>query len=368
LKKWRDVLRKKKILTVVGARPQFVKAAVVSRCLAADSNFEECIVHTGQHYDAGMSDIFFEELEIPRPHESLGIGGGSHGQNTGRMLEAVEQVIKSERPDWVLVYGDTDSTLAGALAAVKLHVPIAHVEAGLRSFNRRMPEEINRVLTDHASTLLFAPTKTAVQNLAAEGIKGPSVALAGDVMYDAALFYAAKAQVASTILSALKLSWREFTLATIHRPVNTDNPEMLRTILSCLGSSGLPVIFPMHPRTRIKIKESGISIPTTVRIIEPVGYLDMVQLERHARLIVTDSGGVQKEAYFHSIPCVTVREETEWTELLECGANRLVGTDWDALRRWVSTDIPEFPKDAPADLYGDGRSGLSILDSLRALD
>lgn len=315
-----------KTVTIVGARPQFIKAAAVSRAIAAHGGLREILVHTGQHYDANMSDVFFDELRIPRPDYYLGIGGGPHGQMTGRQLEKIEEVLMSERPDWVLVYGDTNSTLAGALAAVKLHIPVAHVEAGLRSFNRRMPEEINRVLTDHASDLLFAPTKTAVRNLANEGIAGDKVQQVGDVMYDAALFYRDLAR-APHWFDGLNVPAGEFVLCTIHRAENTDDDARLRGIFRGLAESGLPVVLPLHPRTRAKIADAGIVPEANIHVVPPVGYLEMTWLETHCRIVATDSGGVQKEAYFHGKPCVTLREETEWVELVEAGANLLAGAD-----------------------------------------
>lgn len=314
------------VLTIVGARPQFIKAAVVSRALRAQPGVREVLVHTGQHYDDNMSRVFFEELEIPEPDYHLGIGGGTHGQNTGRMLEALEEVLLQERPDWVLVYGDTDSTLAGALAAAKLHIPVAHVEAGLRSFNRRMPEEINRVLTDHVSDLLFAPTEVAVRNLLREGIPSDKIHLVGDVMYDAALYYGEKAERESQVLRRLGLVPKGYVLATLHRAENTDDPERLRVVLQALAqvNKEVPVVLPVHPRTRKRAEAFGLDhLLGEVLAIEPVGYLDMVMLEKNARVIATDSGGVQKEAFFHRVPCVTLREETEWVELVELGWNRL---------------------------------------------
>jgi UDP-GlcNAc3NAcA epimerase len=315
------------VVSIVGARPQFIKAAAVSRVLRAEPGVREVLVHTGQHYDDNMSRVFFEELEIPEPDYHLGIGGGTHGQNTGRMLEAIEGVLLKEMPDWVLVYGDTDSTLAAALAAVKLHVPVAHVEAGLRSFNRRMPEEINRVLTDHAADLLFAPTETAVKNLLREGVPEDRIHLVGDVMYDAALYYGARAERESRVLERLGLHPKGYVLATVHRAENTDDPERLGAILEALAEvhRELPVIFPVHPRTRKRAEAFGFGrYLERVLAVEPVGYLDMVMLEKNARLIATDSGGVQKEAFFYRVPCVTLREETEWVELVELGWNRLV--------------------------------------------
>jgi len=351
-----------RIVTVLGARPQFIKAAVVSRAFASKGMLEE-IVHTGQHYDSNMSDVFFDELEIPRPEHHLGIGGGTHGQNTGRMIEAIEKVLVDTRPDWVLVYGDTDSTLAGAVAAVKLHIPVAHVEAGLRSFNRRMPEEINRVLTDHAASLLFAPTETAVAHLAREGISGASVHLVGDVMYDAALFYGVKAERTSSILARLNLAPKEYALATIHRAENTDNPQRLTAILDGFAKFGRDIVLPLHPRTRGRLATLGLTLPNNVRTIDPVGYLDMVMLERNAALIATDSGGVQKEAFFYRVPCVTLRDETEWIELVEGGWNRLAPpTDSQSVADRLAAAHGSIGHDiAP---YGDGHSAQRIADIL----
>lgn len=351
-----------RILTVVGARPQFVKAAVVSRALAR-SGMDEVMVHTGQHFDANMSDVFFDELEIPPPRHNLGIGGGGHGANTGRSLEQIERVIGDERPALVLVYGDTDSTLAGALAAAKLCIPVAHVEAGLRSFNRRMPEEINRVLTDHVSTLLFAPSQVAVSNLEREGIAGPRVQMVGDVMCDAALSYGRLAAQRSRIVEQLSLQPRGYVLATLHRKENTDDPARLAAILAGLSSCDVPVVLPLHPRTRKRIAEFGLEAGGAIRIIDPVGYLDMMRLEQDAALIATDSGGVQKEAYFHRVPCLTLRDETEWVELVETGVNRLVGADRDAIAAGLRDR--EF-RAARTDLYGDGATADRIAAALRA--
>lgn len=313
-----------RIVTIVGARPQFIKAAAVSRAIRAHGDLAEFIVHTGQHYDASMSDVFFEQLQIPRPHHHLGVGGGSHGQMTGRQLEKIEAVLVEEKPDWVLVYGDTNSTIAGALAAAKLHIRVAHVEAGLRSFNRRMPEEINRVLTDHISDLLLVPTEAGLRNLAAEGINGDKVRLVGDVMYDAAMFYQGLASEPGWF-KLLGIQRDSFVLCTIHRAENTDDLARLLGILQGLADSGLPVILPLHPRTQATIDRAGIVVPDNIRVVPPVGYLEMVWLEMHCRVVATDSGGVQKEAYFHGKPCVTMRDETEWVELVELGMNRLVG-------------------------------------------
>ena len=358
-----------KAVTIVGARPQFIKAAVVSRKIRQfTANLQEILVHTGQHYDMNMSDLFFQELEIPKPVYSLGIGSSTHGAQTGQMLEAIEQVLLKEKPDWVLVYGDTNSTLAGAIAAVKLHIRVAHVEAGLRSFNRRMPEEINRVLTDHASDLLFAPTKAAVKNLNNEGIIGDKVKLVGDVMYDAALFYGAKAQEESDILDELKLGSKSYLLATIHRAENTDNTKRLQAIFAGLIklSQKLNVVLPLHPRTeKALIREGLLEVAKQyLKLIEPVGYLDMVMLEKNACLITTDSGGVQKEAFFHQVPCITLREETEWVELVELGWNRLLPPNnvevisnglLEAIAR--TNDKPKFSQ-----LYGDGQAASSIVE------
>lgn len=349
-----------KILTVIGARPQFIKAATVSRVIADHVGMREVIVHTGQHYDANMSDVFFDELSIPKPDYHLGIGGGGHGQMTGRQLEAIETVLKTEMPDIVLVYGDTNSTLAGALAGVKLHIPVAHVEAGLRSFNRRMPEEINRVLTDHASDLLFAPSETAIRNLSSEGISGAHVHLVGDVMYDAALFYRDRARKPSWF-SDLPVTEGAFVLATIHRAENTDDPQRLAAIFAGLGQSERPVILPMHPRTRACLKSHTIQPGPNIHIADPVGYLEMVWLEMNCAVVATDSGGVQKEAYFHGKPCVTLRDETEWVELVEAGANVLVGTGEEAIADALKQ--AEF-KSTASTIYGRGDAANAVSDKL----
>ncbi|MCY3022079.1 MAG: UDP-N-acetylglucosamine 2-epimerase (non-hydrolyzing) [Planctomycetota bacterium] len=318
----------KRIVTVVGARPQFIKAAAVSRVLRAAAGLEEILIHTGQHYDENMSDVFFKELEIPRPDYHLGIGSGSHGAQTGRMLETIERALLETKPALLLVYGDTNSTLAGALAAAKLHIAVAHVEAGLRSFNRRMPEEINRVVTDHLADWLFAPTTGAVQHLKDEGLPDSRVHLSGDVMYDAALYYAAKATRESRILETLSLKPKGYILATIHRAENTDDPSRLAAVFGGLmeAAQAMPVVLPLHPRTRKMLQQAGLleTISRRLRLTEPAGYLDMVMLERNASVVVTDSGGVQKEAFFYRVPCVTLRDETEWVELVELGWNRVV--------------------------------------------
>ncbi|WP_350613031.1 UDP-N-acetylglucosamine 2-epimerase (non-hydrolyzing) [Pseudomonas sp. HY7a-MNA-CIBAN-0227] len=350
-----------KVFTVVGARPQFIKAAVVSRAFAEHtSNIHEILVHTGQHYDANMSDVFFDELNIPHPDYNLGIGGGTHGQNTGRMLEKLEELMSKEKPDWVLVYGDTDSTLAGALAAAKLHIPVAHVEAGLRSFNRRMPEEINRIVTDHVSTLLFAPTSTALRNLKDEGFSDAKVRVVGDVMCDAAKYYGARAKIPSWFAN-LGFSEGQFVLCTIHRAENTDNPEKLANIFRGLEASECNVILPLHPRTKKKMEDMKLTFPRNVFVVEPVGYLEMVWLESNCDLICTDSGGVQKEAYFHGKRCVTLRDETEWVELVDGGFNTIVGDDPLMIEEALKTNtILSF--DSP--LYGDGESAAKMVNIL----
>lgn len=350
-----------KIVTIVGARPQFVKAAVVSRAFRQES-VSEIIIHTGQHFDSNMSDVFFDELDIPKPDFNLGIGGGTHGQNTGRMIEAIEARLMDIKPDWLLVYGDTDSTLAGSLAAVKLHIPVCHVEAGLRSFNRRMPEEINRILTDHACTLLFTPTDRATINLGTEGIAREKIIQVGDVMNDAALFYGSKAAKESKIVSQLSLSPRRFILATIHRAENTDDISNMKNILSGFTDSPLPIIWPMHPRTLKRIRDFGLLVPPSVKTIDPVGYLDMVMLEKNCYMIATDSGGIQKEAYFHGVPCITLREETEWVELMEAGCNKLVGAN--AGRIAAELNRSQILFDAPPGLYGNGDSGRQIVRAI----
>jgi UDP-GlcNAc3NAcA epimerase len=361
-----------KVATVLGARPQFVKASAVSRLLRESGRATEILVHTGQHHDAEMSDVFFRELELPAPDYHLGVSGGPHGEQTGRMLAAVEEVLLRERPDWVLVYGDTNSTLAGALAAAKLKIPVAHVEAGLRSFNRAMPEEINRVLTDHVAELFFAPTETALANLSREGIDGANVHLVGDVMYDVALLFEKKAARESRVLQECGLRPGGYVLATVHRPANTDDPERLRAIFDALEgvARALPVVVPLHPRTRNALAQAGLrpGQGDRLRLLPPVGYLDMATLESRAALIATDSGGVQKEAFFYRVPCITLREETEWVELVERGWNQLVSpTDAGAVRRAIEEGLsrPRPPHD-PA-LYGGGQAGRRVRDVLCGL-
>src|SRR5262245_16292078 len=341
-----------KILTVVGARPQFIKAAALSAEIRKTPDLSEIMVHTGQHYDEGMSDVFFRELEIPEPRYRLGVGSLSHGAQTGKMLEALEPILSQEKPDWVLVYGDTNSTLAGALAAAKLHFKVAHVEAGLRSFNRAMPEEINRVVADHVSSLLLCPSQTAADHLRAEGVL-TGVHVVGDVMAEALQFAATKAKSHSQILPRLKLQARGYLLATLHRAENTDDPSRLRGILTAFNEIAEPVIFPVHPRTRSALTRLGFKPEPHVRLLEPVGYLDMAMLEQSARLILTDSGGIQKEAYWLGVPCVTLRDETEWVETVDAGWNVLAGADSAKILNTVRSFTQ--PATRPL-LYGDGQA------------
>ena len=341
-----------KIVSIVGARPQFVKAATLSRELRGKHT--EVLVHTGQHYDDNMSAVFFAELGIPAPAYNLGVGSGRHGAQTGAMLAGIEEVLSAERPDWVLVYGDTNSTLAGALAAAKLHLPVAHVEAGLRSFNRAMPEEVNRVLTDHLSDLLLCPSQTAVENLAGEGIRS-GVHLVGDVMADALDHASARAGSRAQVLTRLGLREKGYLVATVHRAQNTDDGARLRDILTALEAAGETVVFPVHPRTRKSMERIGYRVRpgSKLRLLDPVGYGDMVALERGARAILTDSGGMQKEAYWLGVPCLTLRDETEWPETVQIGWNRLVGTDTGSIVSAVRSLT--VPATRPP-LYGDGRA------------
>ena len=391
-----------KIVTIIGARPQFIKAAAVSRAIATHNSLTpnaspltEVIIHTGQHYDDGMSAVFFRELEIPEPKYNLAIGSGSHGAQTGQMLAAIEEVLIEEKPDWVLIYGDTNSTLAGALAAAKLHIPIAHVEAGLRSFNRRMPEEINRVVADQLSTLLLCPSQIAVNNLAAEGIASPltpnsslltldasrltpHVVITGDVMADALQFAATKASTQSDILARLGLQPQGYLLATVHRAENTDDPRRLSNIMVALSvlAEREPVILPLHPRTKKILEATHPSLLTPdssrsyasrltphalLRIIDPTGYFDIIALEKSARLLLTDSGGMQKEAYWLKVPCITLRDETEWVETVESGWNILASAD----QKKIINTVQNFthPKEHPS-LYGDGHAAEKIIKAL----
>jgi len=348
-----------KIVTIVGARPQFIKAAAMSRVLR--QRHQEVLLHTGQHYDYKMSGIFFEGLEMPAPDVNLEVGSGSHGVQTGAMLQGVEKVLLAEKPDWLLIYGDTNSTLAGAVAAAKLNIPIAHVEAGLRSFNRRMPEEINRVVADHLSQLLLCPSDTAVKNLAAEGItKG--VHLVGDVMLDILHWARERAEASGgEALRKLNLKPKEYLLSTVHRGENTDDPARLAGILNAFDRIKEPILFPVHPRTRKMISASGITVRSHVRMIEPVGYLEMVALSASARMILTDSGGLQKEAYWLGVPCVTLRDETEWVETVANGWNVLAGADADGIVGAVNSFA--VPAAHPS-LYGSGCVSAGCMDLL----
>jgi UDP-GlcNAc3NAcA epimerase len=372
------------IVTIVGTRPQFIKAAVISRNIHLynleafpGKQIVEYIIHTGQHYDSNMSDVFFEEMDIPKPDVNLGIHQLSHGAMTGRMLEEIEKVLLSKRPDAVLVYGDTNSTLAGALAAVKLHIPVAHVEAGLRSFNRRMPEEHNRVLTDHVSSFLFCPTQTAVRNLENEGIKSksdktyryPQIHLVGDVMYDAALFYAKQADIKAMLAKRIitdTLQGKPFALFTLHRSENTGSVKALTSIIGAIRSLSekMPVVWPVHPRTLSKIKEFSIHI-TKKNIVQipPVGYFDMIALLDHCRIVLTDSGGLQKEAFFFKKNCITLRKETEWIELVEHGFNKIAGAENKDIFLSLQQMMEQKP-DFSLNLYGDGNAGEQIVSIL----
>ena len=351
-----------KVLTVVGARPQFVKAAVVSREIKRRNNIKEIIVHTGQHFDDNMSEIFFDEMEIPKPDYNLNINGLSHGAMTGQMLEKIEEILLIEKPDWLLVYGDTNSTLAGALTAKKLHIKIAHIEAGLRSFNMNMPEEINRILTDRISDILFCPTQTAVNNLINEGYKNINTIIenVGDVMKDAAYFYGTKSKKPEIDLP------KNFVLCTVHRAENTDDEMKLKNIFEALEdiSKITPVVLPLHPRTRNLLLKIGYNFDSSmIRFIEPVGYLEMIYLLKNCELVMTDSGGLQKEAYFFKKPCLTLREETEWMELIEKGYNHICGSDYkhivDSYERLTKKYI-NFEEE----MYGNGKTGTKIIDIL----
>lgn len=353
-----------KIVTVIGARPQFIKAAVVSRAIAAHKDIKEVIVHTGQHFDANMSDIFFEEMCIPKPDYNLNVNGLGHGAMTGQMLEKIEVVLLQEKPDWVLVYGDTNSTIAGALAAKKLHIKVAHVEAGLRSFNMDMPEEINRILTDRISDILFCPTETAVNNLKKEGYENINCRIVrnGDVMQDAALFYAGRAERPKADIP------EDFVLCSVHRAENTDDPERLRNIFSALEeiSKTCRVVLPLHPRTKGKLSAIGYDTNNShILFIEPVGYLEMVWMLKHCRLVMTDSGGLQKEAYFFDKYCITLRDETEWVELVKYGYNFLAGDDKGKIISLYNHISDKNNIEQKTPLYGNGNAGDLIVETLR---
>ena len=355
-----------KLLTVIGARPQFIKAATISRVIRSDSNIQEVIVHTGQHFDKNMSNIFFEEMDIPKPDYNLAISSLTHGAMTGRMLEGIEKIIYDEKPDWVLVYGDTNSTLAGALAASKLHVRVAHVEAGLRSFNMKMPEEQNRILVDRLSSALFCPSDDAMENLKLEGYDNfdNHISKSGDVMYDAALFYSRQVKKPS-FLNLMNVG-DTFALATIHRAENTDNPLRIKEIFEALNEihTKTPVVVPLHPRTKEIIKNLGIK--TDVHIVDPVGYLEMVYLLKFCKFVLSDSGGLQKEAYFFKKSCLILRDETEWTELVKHGANKLVGANKKEIisaKETLDQDI-----NYNMNFYGSGKSANFIINCLKNLE
>ncbi|MFH1323555.1 MAG: UDP-N-acetylglucosamine 2-epimerase (non-hydrolyzing) [Methanobacteriota archaeon] len=347
-----------KLVSIVGARPQFIKCAPLSREMR--KVHQEILVHTGQHYDHDMSDIFFEELNIPKPDYNPGIGSGNHGEQTGKMLTEIEKVLLKEKPDLMLVYGDTNSTLAGALAAVKLRIRVAHVEAGLRSFDRSMPEEINRVLTDHISDLLFCPTQTAVNNLTNEGIAA-GVHLVGDVMVDALEYNLKIAEKKSGIIEEMGLERGKYLVITIHRPGNTDSREKMTNIIEALGEAGRVVVFPVHPRTEKYLREYGLMMPENVRLIQPLGYPDMLMLMANAGKILTDSGGIQKEAYMLKVPCITLRENTEWMETLEGGWNVLVGAEKGKIVEAVRCLSPATEQ---KNLFGSGGASGKILNVL----
>lgn len=361
-----------KIVTVVGARPQFVKAATISRAIREhnikqdNDDISEVMIHTGQHFDKNMSQVFFDELGIPKPAYNLDISGGTHGAMTGRMLEKIESELMLEKPDWLLIYGDTNSTLAGALAAAKLHIPVAHVEAGLRSFNMRMPEEVNRILSDRISTLLFCPTTIAVNNLNAEGIKS-GVLNVGDVMYDASLFYRHQAKEKSMILNSLALTPKAYVLVTCHRAENTDDPCRLAAIVDGLASiaEDIRVVLPLHPRTRKALHDLGLFEQMgDVEVLEPLSFMDMVQLEASAKVMITDSGGVQKEACFFGVPCITMRDETEWVETVDMGGNVLVGADSNRMLEAYGRVGGVSVGSAVRNIYGDGKASERIVKEL----
>jgi len=358
-----------KIVTIIGARPQFVKAAVVSRALRKISGIAEVLVHTGQHYDDNMSAVFFDELSIPPPGYHLGVGSGMHGAQTGLMLSRIEEVLIRERPDWVLIYGDTNSTMAGALAAAKLHIPVAHVEAGLRSFNRSMPEEINRIVSDHVSDVLYAPTTTAMANLTNEGLSAKSL-LVGDVMYDAAIFHGAQASDRKKLLDSHNLEQGNYLLVTVHRAENTDSLARLTAIVDALINLAMrySVVFPIHPRTLRVLQEANLMTKLEVALIvlPPCGYLDMVALQKNAALIITDSGGVQKEAMFFGVPCVTLRDETEWVETLEGGWNILAPPNSAVFIQGVveAALTNQHNLGARTSAFGDGKAAVHIVEDL----
>lgn len=354
-----------KIVTVVGARPQFIKAATVARAIRTRyfQSVSEVLVHTGQHFDDNMSKVFFDELDIPKPQFNLGISGGSHGQMTGRMIESIERVLCIEKPDWLLVYGDTNSTLSAALAATKLHIPIAHVEAGIRSNNLRMPEEINRIVVDRISSLLLCPTSEAVENLKGEGL-GERAHDIGDVMYDICLYLAEASRRVD--IGTFGIFPREYLLVTCHRPENTDDRDRLKSILEALSSiaRARPVVFSMHPRTRTRIKHFGLEdVTRTLKVIDPVSYLTMAALLQNAFAIVTDSGGLQKEAFFYRVPCITIRPDTEWPQIVSSGWNVLIDCDGERLEYEVEKCYSRDPLPyEPASIFGRGDAAFRAID------
>lgn len=373
-----------KLLTIIGARPQIIKAAAISRAIADNysDQISEIIVHTGQHYDTNMSEVFFGEMEIPRPDYNLGVGSGSHGKQTARMIEGLEELLQKEQPDYINLYGDTNSTLAGAVAASKLHIPIIHIEAGLRSFNRKMPEEINRITCDHLSTLLFSPTETGYQQLIKEGFNPenrapyspdhPGIFHCGDVMYDNSLFFARKAAEKSEILKKHQLEGKDFVLATVHRDHNTDVPEKLRGIMEAFleMAEEMELVLPLHPRTKKMLQQeehqklyARLQEHPALHLIPPVSFFDIIQLEQHARMIVTDSGGVQKEAYFFKKPCIILRPQTEWVEIVEAGAAKLADGGkvhiLEVYRHWRKAPQPKFPP-----IFGNGKAGAFICEQI----
>ena len=354
-----------KIITVLGARPQFIKAGAVSRVFAKNKNVEEIIVHTGQHYDKNMSDYFFIQLEIPKPKYMLSLGGSTHGAMTGMMIKELEEIFIKEKPDFMMVYGDTNSTIAGALAATKMHIKVVHVEAGLRSFNMRMPEEVNRILTDRISNILFCPTDAAIDNLKKEGYDNFDIKVVknGDVMQDAAMFYGEKSANYSSIIKDLKLEENKFILTTCHRAENTDEKERLTNIFAALDeiNKETQVVLPLHPRTKNYLAKFGIK--TDITLIDPVNYFDMIELLKACKMVATDSGGLQKEAFFFEKPCITMRDETEWVELIKGGFNTLVGADKHKIVT-AYNNYDSFSKNYTVDLYGNGKASERILEEL----
>lgn len=379
-------MTKKRIITIIGARPQIIKSSALSRAIrnSFSDKIEEIIVHTGQHYDENMSSVFFDEMEIPKPNYNLNVGSGSHGAQTAKMIEGLEKIYLEEKPDAVVIYGDTNSTIAGAIAAAKIHIPIVHIEAGLRSFNKLMPEEINRISADHMSTLLFSPTKTGISNLEKEGfsleisskasIDKPHVYLCGDIMYDNSLYFSSISKEKSTILDNLGLEGSDFILCTIHRDTNTDNSENLNSVFKALfeiqEKSGLKIILPIHPRTKAKMNDllepglkEKIDSNSNFQIIPPAGFLDIIALEKNARMIITDSGGLQKEAFFFEKPCLILREQTEWVEIVENGNAILAGSDYhkiiSAFDELINRNDFTFPQ-----FYGDGQAAYFICSKI----